>query len=376
METSTPDIVLPADLKPSYGRFGSGPSKVRQEAVQHLAAAAPRYLGTSHRAADVRSVVGRLRSGLAELFELPDDYEVVLGNGGAAYFWDVATFGLIERRSQHLVFGQFSSSFAACAAAAPHLDEPEIIKAGPGSHPEAHANPDVDVYALTQCETSTGVVMPVERPVPVDQGLVLVDATSAAGGMVVDPTTFDVYYFSPQKCFAADGGLWAALCSPAAVERVERLSASGRWVPPSLSLALALENARLEQTYNTPSLATIFLMADQVEWLLAGGGLKWAASRCEDSSSRLYSWAEASTYATPFVVDAAMRSPVVGTVDLEDTVNATVVARVLRRNGIVDTESYRKLGRNQLRVAMYPAVEPDDVSILTRAIDHVVSALS
>lgn len=376
MSPPVPDIVLPAHLIPSDGRFGAGPSKVRQEAVAHLAAAAPKYLGTSHRASDVRAVVGRLRSGLRELFALPDDYEVVLGNGGAAYFWDVATFGLIERRSQHLSFGQFSSSFAAAADAAPHLEDPEVIKSEPGTHPSPQVSDGIDVYALTHCETSTGVVMPVVRPVPAAVALTLVDATSAAGGMRVDAADFDAYYFSPQKCFAADGGLWIALMSPAALERVERITASGRWTPACLNLATAIENARLEQTYNTPSLATIFLMADQTEWLLAGGGLDWAAARCEDSSSRLYDWAEASPFATPFVADVAMRSPVVGTIDLDASVDANVVAAVLRRNGIVDTESYRKLGRNQLRVAVYPAVEPEDVTIVTRAIDHVAAALS
>ena len=373
-----PDIRLPADLRPSDGRFGSGPSKVRQAAVAALAAAAPTYLGTSHRATTVKSMVGRLRGGLAELFRLPDGYEVALGNGGAALFWDMATFGLIERRSQHLTFGQFSASFAAAAKAAPHLDDPEVVESSPGTHPALTATDGVDAYALTHNETSTGVAMPVARPegVSADEALVLVDATSAAGGMLVDPAAFDAYYFAPQKCFAADGGLWLALLSPAAIERVERTKASGRWTPALLDLGLALESSRLDQTYNTPGLATIFLMVEQVEWMLAGGGLAWAASRSEASSEVLYGWADASDYATPFVTDPAQRSPVVGTVDLDASVDANVVAGVLRANGIVDTESYRRLGRNQLRVAMYPAVEASDVAILTRAIDHVVRALT
>jgi phosphoserine aminotransferase len=373
-----PDIRLPADLLPSDGRFGSGPSKVRQAAVDALAAAAPTYLGTSHRAKAVKSMVGRLRAGLNDLFRLPDGYEVALGNGGAALFWDMATFGLIERRSQHLTFGQFSASFAGAAAAAPHLEDPEVVKSEPGTHPALRATAGVDAYALTHNETSTGVAMPIRRPAGVssDEALVLVDATSAAGGMRVDPHQFDAYYFAPQKCFAADGGLWLALLSPAAVERVERIKAGGRWTPALLDLGLALENSRLDQTYNTPGLATIFLMVEQVEWMLAGGGLGWAASRSEASAAVLYPWAEASSYASPFVADPGQRSPVVGTVDLDESVDANVVAGILRANGIVDTESYRKLGRNQLRVAMYPAVEASDVAILTQAIDHVVGSLT
>ena len=376
MSTSSPDITIPADLRPSDGRFGSGPSKVRPDAVAALAAAAPTYLGTSHRQSPVRSVVGRLRAGMTELFALPEGYEVVLGNGGAACFWDVALFSLIERRSQHLAFGNFSESFAGMAANAAHLDAPDVIESPAGTHPEAKPNPDVDVYALTQNETSTGVAMDVLRPAPVEDGLVLVDATSAAGAMRVDPTQFDAYYFSPQKGFGADGGLWIALCSPAALERVDRIKAIGRWIPESLSLATAVENARLDQTYNTPGLATLFLMCDQLEWIVANGGLEWAASRCETSSNLLYAWAEKSDYATPFVAHHADRSPVVGTVDLDPSIDAKAVNKVLRANGIVDTEPYRRLGRNQLRVAMFPAVEPDDVALLTGAIDYVVAALS
>ena len=370
-----PTVHLPPDLRPSDGRFGSGPSKVRPEAVASLAEVASTWLGTSHRQRPVRSLVGRVRAGLAELFGLPDGYEVVLGNGGAAVFWDVAAFGLIERRSQHLSFGQFSASFAATVTAAPHLRDPKVIESPLGTHPEARPDSAVDAYALTQNETSTGVAMPVRRPDGAE-GIVLVDATSAAGGMRVDPGQFDVYYFSPQKCFAADGGLWVALCSSAAVERAQRLARSGRWIPASLSLSVALENSRLDQTYNTPALTTLWLLSEQLEWLLGQGGLEWAAARAEASAATLYGWAEASAYATPFVADPAQRSPLVGTIDFDPSVDAAAVAAVLRANGIVDTEPYRRLGRNQLRVAMYPAVEPDDVAVLTRAIDYVVAAIS
>jgi len=373
---SPADVTIPPDLLPADGRFGSGPSKVRTESLDALLAAAPTYLGTSHRQSPVRSVVGRLRSGMADLFTLPEGYEVVFGNGGAAYFWDVAVLSLIERRSQHLTFGNFSESFAAMAAKAPHLDAPDVIESPAGTHPEAKPNPDVDAYALTHNETSTGVAMEVLRPAPAEDGLVLVDATSAAGGMRVDPSQFDVYYFSPQKCFGSEGGLWIALCSPAALDRVDRIKASGRWIPTSLSLATAVENARLDQTYNTPALATLFLMADQLEWMLANGGLEWAASRCDTSSNILYGWAEKSDYATPFVAAPADRSPVVATIDLDESIDAKAVTKILRANGIVDTEPYRRLGRNQLRIAVYPSVEPDDVALLTGAIDHVVAALT
>ena len=373
--TEIPGIRLPADLRPSDGRFGSGPSKIRPEAVAALAAATG-YLGTSHRKPPVRSVVARIRAGMAELFELPEGYEVVLGNGGAALFWDVAAFSLIERRSQHLVFGAFSSSFAAGVRGTPHLDEPDVVESPFGTHPEPRPRPGIDAYALTHNETSTGVAMPVRRPVAADpEALVLVDATSAAGGMAVDPGEFDVYYFSPQKCFGADGGLWIALCSPRALARVERLAAAGRVAPRSLSLGVAVSQARSDQTWNTPALATLFLLVDQLEWLLARGGLRWAAARCQESASILYTWAEASSYATPFVADPTRRSPVVGTVDLDPGIDATTVNRVLRANGIVDTDPYRSLGRNQLRVAMFPSVEPSDVEVLTRAVDHVVAAL-
>jgi phosphoserine aminotransferase len=370
-----PDIQIPPDLLPRDGRFGCGPSKVREEAVAHLAAAGRGYLGTSHRQPGVRSVVGRLRSGLASFFSLPDGYEVLLGNGGSTCFWDCATFGLIERRSQHLSFGEFSSRFAAAVKAAPHLEDPDVIESAPGTHPAAVARQGVDTYALTHNETSTGVAMEIRRPTGAS-GLVLVDATSGAGALRVDPTQFDVYYFAPQKSFASDGGLWIAACSPAAVERVERIAAAGRWAPAFLDLSIALENSRLDQTYNTPALATLFLFADQLEWMLENGGLEWAAGRCDQSASILYGWAQASQYATPFVVDPAQRSHVVGTIDLDPAVDAVTVSKVLRRHGVVDTEGYRKLGRNQLRIGMFPAVDAEDVAALTRCIDHVAERLA
>ena len=375
-----PEITIPADLLPQDGRFGCGPSKVRPEAVEALVASADPamggpYLGTSHRQARVQFEVGALRNGLAELFALPDGYEVILGNGGTTSFWDAATFGLIDQRSQHLRFGEFSSKFAEAAAAAPHLAEPSFLFADPGTHPLPVADPDVDTYCLTHNETSTGVAMPLERPHDAD-GLVLVDATSAAGGLRFDPAEVDVYYFAPQKCLASDGGLWLAAVSPAAVERIERISASGRWVPASLDLKIALDNSRKDQTYNTPALATIFLANQQVDWINQQGGLHWAASRCDRSAEAIYGWAEASGYATPFVKDPAQRSHVVATIDLDAGVaDALVVSHVLRANGIVDTESYRKLGRNQLRIALFPSIDPDDVVALTRCIDHVVAAL-
>ncbi len=372
-----PALRIPPDLLPQDGRFGSGPSKVRPEPLEALVATGRSYLGTSHRQAPVRSQVGRLRAGLRELFSLPDGYEVLLGNGGATQFWDMATFGLIERRSQHLVFGEFSSKFATAAAQAPFLDEPSVHAVDPGSHPAPVAEAGVDLYALTHNETSTGVMMPVARVDGADDGaLVAVDATSGAGGLPVEASEFDVYYFSPQKSFASDGGLWLALMSPAAIERIAAIRASGRWVPASYDLTTALEQSRLDQTYNTPALATVFLMAEQVDWMNAQGGLAWAVGRTRDSSDRLYGWAERSAYATPFVPDPARRSQVVGTIDLDATVDAAQVAAVLRANGIVDTEPYRKLGRNQLRVAMFPAVEPSDVEALTACVDHVVGQLS
>lgn len=370
------DVVIPPELRPSDGRFGSGPSKVRPEAVSALADQAAGYLGTSHRQATVRNKVHRLKEGLTELFALPDDYEVVLGIGGATYFWDAMAFGLIEQRSQHLVFGEFSSKCAEAARLAPHLTEPEIISSDFGTHPEARPS-DVDLYALTHNETSTGVWMPVTRPAggPGEQGLVSVDGTSAAGGLDVDVTEADVYYFSPQKGFASEGGLWVALCSPAAIDRIGKVAAMGRYIPPSLDLSIALENSRKDQTYNTPALATVFLMVEQIEWFLAQGGLAWSVGRSARSADILYSWADQSSVATPFVTDPAQRSNVVGTIDFSPEVDAAELAKVLRSNGILDTEPYRKLGRNQLRIAMYPAIEPDDVELLTQSIDYVVDAL-
>jgi phosphoserine aminotransferase len=376
MSENDPQITIPPDRLPADGRFGCGPSKVRTEALAALSATGTSYMGTSHRRPGVRSVVGRVRAGLAEMFSLPEGYEVLLGNGGSTAFWDAAAFGLIERRSQHLSFGEFSSKFAAAVAGAPHLEPPDIIESEPGTAPEPKGHPDFDVYALTHNETSTGVMAPVRRPADADAGaLVLVDATSAAGGLRVDPAEFDCYYFAPQKCFASDGGLWLALCSPAAIERVQRVANAGRWSPPSLSLGLAIDNSRSDQTYNTPALATLFLLADQIDWINGRGGLEWAAGRCDASSAILYRWADDHSLATPFVTDAALRSRVTVTIDFDPAVDANQLARVLRQNGIVDTESYRKLGRNQLRIACFPAIDPDDVAQLTRAIDYVIDAL-
>jgi len=370
-------IVLPPELRPSDGRFGSGPSKVRVEAVAALAARAGDYLGTSHRQSTVKSVVARARAGIATLLGLPDGYEVLLGNGGTTAFWDAAAFGLVDRRGQHLVCGEFSSKFAAVTRGAPHLADPEVIESPPGTHPSPHASADVDAYCWPQNETSTGVMLPVTRPDGAgDDQLVLVDATSGAGGLRVDPTQFDVYYFAPQKNFGGDGGLWLAALSPAAVARIERIGAGDRWVPASLDLTIALEQSRLDQTYNTPALATLFLLADQVEWMLDHGGLEWAAGRCDRSAETLYGWAESSPVATPYVAKPDERSHVVGTIDFDDSVDAAAIAAALRANGIVDTEPYRKLGRNQLRIAMFPAIEPDDVATLTRAVDYVLDALA
>jgi phosphoserine aminotransferase len=379
--TDTPDITIPDHLRPGDGRFGSGPSKVRPQAVQALAAAADTYLGTSHRQKTVKSVVAGLRQGLSQLFSLPDGYEVALGNGGTTSFWDAATFCLIERKSQHLTFGEFSSKFATAAADAPHLDEPEIIASEVGTHPVAVAREDVDVYALTHNETSTGVMMAIERPsgAPLPSaggGLVVVDATSGAGGLPVDPDQFDAYYFAPQKCFGSDGGLWVALLSPSAQDRIARIAGESRWVPASLDLTIALDNSKLDQTYNTPALATLFLFEDQVRWFNDNGGMAFSTGRCDKSAEILYTWAESSDFATPFVSREQDRSHVVGTIDFVPSVDAATVAKVLRANGIVDTEPYRKLGRNQLRIAMFPAIDPDDVACLCGCINYVVGALS
>ncbi len=373
---ATTGLEIPADLRPGDGRFGAGPSKVRVEALHALAASGSTLLGTSHRQAPVKTLVGRVREGLAQLFKLPAGYEVVLGNGGTTAFWDIATFALIRERSQHLAFGEFSAKFAAAATAAPFLADPSVVKADPGSRPEPAAERGVDVYAWPHNETSTGVMAPVRRVAGADaDSLVLIDATSGAGGLPVDVNDADVYYFAPQKCFASDGGLWIALMSPAALERTAELRASGRWVPAFLDLQTAIENSRLNQTYNTPALATLFLLADQVDWLNGLGGLEGSVARTRDSSSRLYAWADASEYATPFVTERSDRSLVVGTIDFDESIDAAAVASVLRANGIVDTEPYRKLGRNQLRVAMFPAVNPGDVEALTACIDWTIAQL-
>lgn len=371
-------IVIPADLLPADGRFGCGPSKVRPEQVAALDAAATTVLGTSHRKPAVKNLVGSVRSGLGELFSLPDGWEIVLGNGGSTVFWDVATFGLIRDRSQHLVFGEFSSKFAEAAAAAPHLGEPTVVRSETGSHPDATSEEGIDVYALTHNETSTGVAMALRRPAgtSADTALVAVDATSAAGGLRWDPTEVDVYYFAPQKCFASDGGLWLAACSPAALERIRSIGASDRWRPASLDLQIALDNSVQNQTYNTPALATLVLLDAQIRWMNDNGGMDFAAGRSAESAAIMYDWAESREWAAPFVADPAKRSNVVGTIDLDDEIDATVVNQVLRANGILDTDAYRKLGRNQLRVGMFPAIDPSDVEALTRSIDHVVAALT
>jgi phosphoserine aminotransferase len=370
-------IQIPADLLPADGRFGCGPSKVRPEAVQALASEGTGILGTSHRQAPVRDLVGRVREGITALFGLPEGYEVVLGNGGATAFWDIATFGLIRDKSQHLSFGEFSAKFAKAAEQAPFLAAPSVIEADPGTRPVAQAAPDVDAYAWAHNETSTGVMAPVVRPDGADDdALVLIDATSGAGGLPVDIAQADVYYFAPQKCFASDGGLWVALMSPRALARVDEIAATDRWVPAFFDLPTAIDNSRKNQTYNTPALATLFLLAEQTAWLNAQGGLSWAVERTTDSSGRLYNWAEKTAYTTPYVTDPDARSLVVGTIDFDEGVDAAAVAKVLRANGIVDTEPYRKLGRNQLRVAMFPAVDPADVEALTGCVDHVVSRLS
>ena len=369
------EINIPSAIKPVDGRFGCGPSKIRPEALAALSASGNSILGTSHRQKPVKNVVKRVREGLTSLFNLPEGYEVVLGNGGSTAFWDIATFGLIEERSQHLVFGEFSSKFASAAKEAPFLGEPTVIKTEPGSHPVSVLEAGIDVYAMTHNETSTGVAMPIIRPAGTDGALVLVDATSAAGGLLVDAKEFDTYYFAPQKSFASDGGLWIAIMSPAAIARAEKIKASGRWVPAFFDLGIAIENSRLDQTYNTPALVTLMLLAEQIEWMNSNGGLSFAAGRSAASSEILYSWAEKTSYTTPFVTDPAMRSKVVGTINFDDAIDATKISAALRANGIVDTEPYRKLGKNQLRIGMFPAVDPSDVEALTKCIDHVVAAL-
>ncbi len=374
--TGTSPVTIPADLLPQDGRFGCGPSKVRPEQVAYLASLGTTVLGTSHRQAPVRQLVGDVRDGLSTLFSLPEGYEIVLGNGGSTAFWDIAAFGLVRERAQHLSFGEFSAKFGSVTQGAPFLGDSTVIKAEAGRLASPTAEAGVDVYAWPHNETSTGVMAPVRRVDGADDGaLVLVDATSGAGGLPVDVAETDVYYFGPQKCFAADGGLWLAAFSPAALARVDEIAASGRWVPDFFSLPTAVSNSRLNQTYNTPAVGTLALLADQVRWINDQGGLDWAVKRTTDSSSRLYAWAERTAYTTPFVAEPSARSLVVGTIDFDDAVDAAAVAKTLRANGVVDVEPYRKLGRNQLRVGMFPAVEPDDVSALTACIEHVVDRL-
>ena len=369
----TDALTIPADLLPADGRFGAGPSLIPAGRLESLAATGSSLMGTSHRQAPVRDLVGRVRTGLAELFTLPEGYEVVLGNGGATAFWDVAAFGLVRARSQHLTFGEFSSKFAKAIQAAPWLDEPRVVASEPGSRPSPVAEEGVDAYAWAHNETSTGVMAPVLRPEGADDGaLVLIDATSGAGGLPVDVSESDVYYFAPQKSFASDGGLWIGLFSPTAVERAEEIAGSGRHVPAFFDLPTAIDNSRKNQTYNTPAVATLFLMAEQLDWMNSEGGLKGMVERTTQSSETLYGWAERSSYAFPYVSDPADRSLVIGTIDFEEPIDASAIAATLRANGIVDTEPYRKLGRNQLRIAMYPAIDPADVEALTACIDWVV----
>jgi phosphoserine aminotransferase len=368
-------ITIPAELLPADGRFGCGPSKVRPEALQALATDGASIMGTSHRQAPVKGLVRQIREGLTQLFDLPDGYEVVLGNGGTTAFWDAAIVGLIRQRSAHGTYGEFSAKFASGVAEAPFLDAPVIATGEPGTLALPTADSGVDVYAWAHNETSTGVMAPITRPSGADDALVLIDATSGAGGLPVDVAQTDVYYFAPQKSFAADGGLWVALMSGDALARVAEIKASDRWIPGFLDLSIAVDNSSKDQTYNTPAVATLFLLADQIRWLLSLGGLSGAVERTRTSSRRLYDWAEKSEYATPFVSDPDHRSLVVGTIDFADSVDAAALAKTLRANGIVDVEPYRKLGRNQLRVGMFPAVDPDDVSALTACIDHVIERL-
>ncbi|MGH3853604.1 MAG: phosphoserine transaminase [Pseudonocardiaceae bacterium] len=373
--TRTAQLTIPAGLKPADGRFGCGPTKIRPEQLAALATTGASIMGTSHRQRPVKSLVGRIRAGLRELFALPEGYEVVLGNGGTTAFWDAAALGLVRERSLHLSYGEFSAKFAAVTARAPFLADPVLVSAPPGDAPQPVADPSCDLIGWAHNETSTGVMVPVCRPAGSSGALVAIDATSGAGGLPLRAADVDVYYFAPQKCFASDGGLWIALFSPAALERVAEISAAPRWVPEFLSLSIALDSSLKDQTYNTPAVATLLLLVDQIEWMLAAGGLDWCVARTTDSSSRLYSWAQSSPYATPFVTDPAKRSLVVGTVDFADSVDAAALAAVLRANGIVDVEPYRKLSRNQLRIGMFPAVDPDDVSALTACIDWVLERL-
>ena len=375
MSDTIPNITIPADLLPADGRFGSGPSKVRTEAVDALAATGTSFMGTSHRKDGVKDIVGRMQDGMRALFSLPSDWDVIIGVGGATILWDALTFGFIDQKSQHLSFGEFGSKFTKAAQQAPHLSDPMVIEATVGSHPTLVADDSVDTYCFTHNETSTGVAMDVTRPAGAD-GLMCIDATSAAGGMRWSPSEADLYYFSPQKCFASDGGLYIALASPAATARIDALSASGRWIPAGLDLKTALDNSRKKQTYNTPALATIFMTMHMVEWLNESGGLEFAAGRSDESSSHIYAWADSHALATPFVTNTAMRSSVVATIDLDDSIHAETVAAVLAANGIVGTESYRKLGRNQLRLAAFPAIDPADTRALTNCIDYVMDEMA
>jgi phosphoserine aminotransferase len=380
--TAETQLVIPDEMKPADGRFGCGPSKVRPQALAALAADGAGVMGTSHRQKPVKALVGEIRAGLSELFSLPEGYEVALGNGGATCFWDAAAFGLIRERSAHLAFGEFSQKFATVSTGAPFLAEPAVVTAEPGDAPDpadagrAAADAGADVVAWAHNETSTGVMAPVVRPDGAGDALVVIDATSGAGGLPVNVTQADAYYFAPQKSFAADGGLWLALLSPAAQQRIAELDSSDRWIPAFLSLQTALENSLKDQTYNTPAVASLFLLAEQVRWMLDSGGLDWCVGRSAESSRLLYGWAERSGYATPFVKDPAKRSPVVGTIDFTDDVDAAQIAKTLRANGIVDTEPYRKLGRNQLRIGMFPAIDPGDVQALTACVDWIVERTS
>jgi phosphoserine aminotransferase len=372
MATTNTIVPIPSDLKPGDGRFGCGPSKVRPEALAKLAGQSG-LMGTSHRQAPVRDLVQRVREGITELFALPEGYEVALGNGGTTAFWESACAWLIRERSLHLTYGEFSQKFAKAAKGAPFLGDPILVEAEPGDAPAPTADAAADLIGWAHNETSTGVMVPVERPAAAGDALVAIDATSGAAGLPLDASQADVYYFAPQKGFASDGGLWLAALSPAAIARIEELDgATDRWQPEFLSLKVALDNSRKQQTYNTPALATLILLDDQIQWMLGNGGLDWCVARTGDSSSRLYDWAEASEFARPFVADPAKRSLVVGTIDFDEDVDAAAIAKALRANGIVDTEPYRKLGRNQLRIGMFPAVEPDDVEALTKCIDWVV----
>ena len=370
-------INIPSDLLPSDGRFGAGPSKIRPSQIENLVKVSGTYLGTSHRQNTVKNEVIRTQSGLNKLFSLPEGYEVVLGNGGSTAFWEIATFSLIRDRAQFLTFGEFGSKFASSAIAASHLGGQSVIKSEPGDAPEFKAEVGIDAYCSPHNETSTGVAISPYRPAGADEGaLVIVDATSAAGGLAVNLSEVDVYYFSPQKCFGSDGGLWVALMSPRAIKRAEEIKASGRYIPAFLDLMTAVENSRMNQTYNTPALTTIFLMNEQIDWFNENGGLNWCISRTSESSMAIYDWAEKSNFATPYVVDPKKRSGVVATINFVDDIDATVISKILRRHGIVDVEPYRKLGKNQLRISVFPAVEPDDVKALLKCIDFVVAKLN